>query len=162
MSFIPYTFYTDKLGSHYKDVFNLVDDELLSLTNDIIKNLNESKVQSTKGKNKYSNYIIEHIKADDELNFDRFKFTISAPGFSKNELDILFDENSDTTLKVKSKKENIFKQNIDFQHRFCSKKHRNINLDVKGVKAKLESGILTITIPTLKLKSCKETSICIE
>ena len=160
MSFIPYAIYSDKLGSHYKDVFSIVDDELLNLTNQIVGNLKEKKEFSTK--NKYLNYKVDFIKAEDENSFGTYKFTISAPGFNKNDFEILLDESAGGVLKVKSKKENVFNRNVDIKHNFFTKNLKNIKLDSSNVKASLDLGILTIEVPSLKLKSKNETLIEID
>jgi HSP20 family molecular chaperone IbpA len=97
-------------------------------------------------------------KVNDEISFRyRFRFLeedykysleINLPTFSKDELEINFNENKNAlTLKSKVSEEDFWKKNFEKTFTF------ELPVDYKKIKSTLENGILSIEIPT---KSNKE------
>ena len=99
------------------------------------------------------------INEKDEM----YEVKANLPGFSKENVNILLDENT-LTIEAKIDKENK-EENKKYvrRERFLGNYNRSINLsnncNVEEIKAKMENGVLTLNIPKTEPKQKKEITI---
>lgn len=111
---------------------------------------------------------VSTMKSDVKENEKEYILDVELPGFKKEDINVDFN---DGYLTVKASHKEEKKEDKDNKHRYLRQERRyssversfyvgDINLE--GVKAKLDNGILTIIVPKKELEAPKENSILIE
>ena len=105
--------------------------------------------------------IFGTMKTDISETDTEYSFEVELPGYNKEDISIVLENE---VLKISAEKEET-KENISHKERYVGKVQREYyvgkNIDESNVKAKMENGVLQVTIPK-KVAETKNNKIEIE
>lgn len=103
---------------------------------------------------------LDTFKIDVSEEENSYKIEADLPGFSKDEIKLVLDDNRLTIAVEKEEKSEEKSEKYIHRERKCSSMSRSLSLkdaDMEKATAKLEEGVLTITAPKIKPEDSKKT-----
>ena len=107
---------------------------------------------------------IREMKTDIEENSNEYKLSIEIPGFNKDEINITYDDGYLTVFASKSEEKEDKKEYVR-KERYSSSIQRTYYLndvDEESITAKLENGVLNISLQKLQVLPENTKRIAIE
>ncbi len=110
--------------------------------------------------------VREDMKSDVKENENEYEIDIELPGFKKEEVNVSIDDGY-LTVKAEHKAEDKNEGNHKYirqerSYRALERSYYVGDVNEDAIKAKLESGVLTLSIPKKEIVKPQETHIAIE